>query len=287
MKLDSRTFHIECFCCHVCNKKLQIGEHFFIRDNLIYCQEDSLKSYMFNNNSASASTPTTAPTGPSLPNNNYPFLNQQQQQQQQHSQQQLYLPNLSGYTTSSSSSSSSMSITPEHSISSFSPNTGSSSSSSNTSGSVESPTTNSTQIPLSTSAPNSVLINASLNGLVHSNASLHGRFASNGLNGKHPGASATSDAVSGISRAALDHTNKSSVKINSSSSSSSYTEYQDYQDKEGIKQEKHWHIFFYSTQASGAHFRNGFMALWLYFFLSFISCVSLLILRQVSLTACA
>lgn len=42
MKSKSKIYHVECFCCNVCGKKLLPGDEYQLRNELLVCKEDAL-----------------------------------------------------------------------------------------------------------------------------------------------------------------------------------------------------------------------------------------------------
>lgn len=111
MKSKTKVFHFECFACNMCSRRLQPGDEYQLKDELLYCKEDALIA-----SSLSSSSNTT--------NNALVNINNS------HHHHQLYLNQINMVVSSSS-----ISLTPENSVhsgtsgSSFSPNTNSSSSS--------------------------------------------------------------------------------------------------------------------------------------------------------------
>lgn len=114
MKAKSKIYHFDCFACSVCSKRLQPGDEYQIKDDLLYCKEDSMLMFGHQYGPMYGPGPSTSTHG------------------------QLYLSGLNNYGSS-------VSMTPENSISSsasstsstsFSPNTNSSSSSSSSSSSL-------------------------------------------------------------------------------------------------------------------------------------------------------
>ena len=42
MKSKSKVYHLDCFCCNLCSKKLMPGEEYYqAKDGVLYCKEDS------------------------------------------------------------------------------------------------------------------------------------------------------------------------------------------------------------------------------------------------------
>jgi hypothetical protein len=38
---ETRYYHYDCFCCHVCNKRILPGDEYGSRDELLFCKEDA------------------------------------------------------------------------------------------------------------------------------------------------------------------------------------------------------------------------------------------------------
>ena len=128
MRSKSKIYHYDCFSCHVCNRKLLPGDEYQTRDDILFCKEDALASITNN--------PVTISNNNNSSNNTANLMNNS-----------LFINN--GYGSST------MSITPEHSISSssYSPSNNSNSLSSSSSV-IDSPTNNNYSINNSFSLQN-------------------------------------------------------------------------------------------------------------------------------------
>ena len=60
MKSKSKLYHLECFCCCLCSKKLMPGEEYYqAKDGLLYCKDDSVSILAFNSTNNYSSTTMT------------------------------------------------------------------------------------------------------------------------------------------------------------------------------------------------------------------------------------